>query len=236
MSSPVASRKALDHLGVERLARGDHAPQRRAAGAAACRLASIRYSVGAWQSTSTPSRSISSSRSSGSKRASQISAAAPHSQGATKTLRADFDQPVAVVHQTRSPSRAPEPVLGLGALAGEVALARAAPPRGSPVVPEVKTISAGSSGSRSATAAGGLLGALLVEVARRPRPGHRLDPVRQLAQQVLLADAERRPGRPRSAARGPCAAAGCCRAARRRPSASRRASPAPTRRGSRPAS
>ena len=71
------------------------------------RFASIRYSVGAWQSTFTPSRSISSRRSSGSKRASQISAAAPQSQGATKTLRADFDQPVAVVHQTSSPAPAP---------------------------------------------------------------------------------------------------------------------------------
>ena len=39
------------------------------------------------------------------------------------TLRADFDHPVAAVHQTRSPGRASEPVLGLEALAREVALA-----------------------------------------------------------------------------------------------------------------
>ncbi len=71
------------------------------------RLAIARYSVGAMQSTSTCSRSISSSRSAGSKRASCSRAAAPISQGATKTLRADFDQPLAAVHQQRSPGRAP---------------------------------------------------------------------------------------------------------------------------------
>ena len=71
------------------------------------RLASIRYSVGAWQSTLTPSASARSSRSAGSKRPSWITAAAPVSQGARKTLRADFDQPGAVVHQTSSPGREP---------------------------------------------------------------------------------------------------------------------------------
>jgi hypothetical protein len=71
------------------------------------RLASIRYSVGAWQRTVTPSRSIRSRRSAGSKRASWISAAAPRSQGAMKTLRVDFDQPGAAVHQARSPFSAP---------------------------------------------------------------------------------------------------------------------------------
>ena len=40
-----------------------------------------------------------SSRSAGSKRPSWMTAAAPVSQGARKTLRADFDQPGAVVHQ-----------------------------------------------------------------------------------------------------------------------------------------
>ena len=71
------------------------------------RLASIRYSVGAWQSTLTPSASAKSSRSAGSKRPSWMTAAAPVSQGARKTLRADFDQPVAVVHQASSPLREP---------------------------------------------------------------------------------------------------------------------------------
>ena len=75
------------------------------------------------QSTSTPSRSIRSSRSAGSKRASWSSAAAPRSQGATKTLRADFDQPLAAVHQAQVAGPGAEPVLGLDALAGQVALA-----------------------------------------------------------------------------------------------------------------
>ncbi len=39
------------------------------------------------------------------------------------TLRADFDQPLAAVHQTSSPGPGAEPVLGLQALAVEVALA-----------------------------------------------------------------------------------------------------------------
>ena len=71
------------------------------------RRASIRYSVGAMQRTLTPSASARSSRSAGSKRPSWMTAAAPVSQGARKTLRADFDQPVAVVHQARSPLREP---------------------------------------------------------------------------------------------------------------------------------
>ena len=38
------------------------------------------------------------------------------------TLRADFDQPLAAVHQTSSPGARREPVLGLQALAVEIAL------------------------------------------------------------------------------------------------------------------
>ena len=87
------------------------------------RLAITRYSVGAMQSTSTRSRAISSSRSCGSKRASCSSAAAPRSQGAMNALRADFDQPAAAVHQTRSPGSRRQPVLGLQLLAGQIALA-----------------------------------------------------------------------------------------------------------------
>jgi hypothetical protein len=71
------------------------------------RLAIVRYSVGAMQSTFTPSRSTTARRSSGSKRASWSRAVAPRTQGAMKTLRADFDQPLAAVHQQRSPGRAP---------------------------------------------------------------------------------------------------------------------------------
>ena len=74
------------------------------------------------QSTFTPSRSISASRSSGSKRASWSSAAAPRSQGAMKALRADFDQPLAAVHQHRSPSRAPNQCSACTSLADQVAL------------------------------------------------------------------------------------------------------------------
>ena len=92
----------LEHVRSQRLAGGDRAAQRRHRAKLVRFAASIRYSVGAWQSTLTPSRSHSARRSAGSNRASQISAAAPVSQGATKTLRADFDQPVAVVTQTRS--------------------------------------------------------------------------------------------------------------------------------------
>ena len=111
----------VQHLGVERLAGGDQAGEREPVSVA--RLAITRYSVGAMQSTSTCSRSISSSRSCGSKRASCSSAAAPRSQGAMNALRADFDQPAAAVHQTSWPGCGREPVLGLQLLAGEVALA-----------------------------------------------------------------------------------------------------------------
>ena len=63
-----------------------------------------RYSVGAMQSTFTRSSESSATRSAGSKRASCSSAHAPRSQGAMKTLRADFDQPLAAVHHTSSPA------------------------------------------------------------------------------------------------------------------------------------
>ena len=71
------------------------------------RFAITRYSVGAMHSTFTRSRSSSSTRSLASKRASCSSAAAPLSHGAMNTLRADFDQPLAAVHHTSSPARAP---------------------------------------------------------------------------------------------------------------------------------
>jgi len=76
-------------------------------GRSSARFAITRYSVGAMQSTFTRSRSSSSMRSSGSKRASCRSAVAPRSHGAMNTFRADFDHPLAAVHQHRSPSRAP---------------------------------------------------------------------------------------------------------------------------------
>ena len=113
----------------------------------------MRYSVGAWQSTVTPSRSHSARRSTGSNRASQMSAAAPVSQGATKTFRADFDQPVAVVTQTRSSLPEPTQFSACPRCAGRYEAVWSAA-RGSPVVPEVKTIRAGSPGARSAMDAG----------------------------------------------------------------------------------
>ena len=82
-----------------------------------------RYSVGAMQSTFTPSRSITSRRSAGSKRASCRRAAAPISQGAMNELRADFDHPLAAVHQQRSPSRAPNQCSAWARWPCEVALA-----------------------------------------------------------------------------------------------------------------
>ena len=96
-------------------------------------------------------------------------------------------------------------------------------------------ITAGSSGSRSAASAGVSWGGPR-RAHRRPRPCHRRDPVGQLAEVALLADAELRVRRRRPGARGPCGAAAGCRAARPRPSGSRRASPAPTRSGCRPGS
>ena len=71
------------------------------------RLAIARYSVGDMQSTFTPSRTRRSSRSSASKRASCSNAAAPRTQAATNALRAESDQPLAAVHQHRSPGCAP---------------------------------------------------------------------------------------------------------------------------------
>ena len=75
------------------------------------------------QSTSTRSRSSSSRRSSGSKRASCSRAAAPRSQAATKALRADSDQPLAAVHQHRSPGWAPYQCSACTRWPAEIALA-----------------------------------------------------------------------------------------------------------------
>ena len=75
------------------------------------------------QSTSTRSRAISSRRSCGSKRASCRSAAAPREPGRDERVAGGLDQPAAAVHHTSWPGCGREPVLGLQALAGEVALA-----------------------------------------------------------------------------------------------------------------
>ena len=184
------------------------------------------------QSVSTCSRSRMSSRSWGSKRASCSSAAAPRSHGAMNTLRADFDQPEAAVHHDSRSARRREPVLGLHALAGEVALAVQHRLRLA-AVPEVNVTRHGSSGSSST---GGHAGRRRSAPARaRPGPQRPARPRR-----ARRGCARRR--RPAAAARSPAASAGPpraaarCRAAQRRRAGSRRASPAPTRAGCRPAS
>ena len=155
--------------------------------------ASIRYSVGAWQRMVTPSRSATSSRPAGSNRASTSSAAAPITQGATKTLRADFDHPVAVVTQTRSSSVAADPVLGLVALCGQVARGVEGRPR----------LARGARGEHDQCRVGGsevgvvgrrLLRLVLVERRGDVGQGHAIHAAGHLGEKLLLADAERRVG------------------------------------------
>ena len=69
-------------------------------------MAISRYSVGAWQSTVTSSRSSSSNRSRASNGPSWRRISAPRLHGPRKTFQIDFAQPVPAVHQTRSPGRA----------------------------------------------------------------------------------------------------------------------------------
>ena len=88
----------------------------------AARLAIIRYSVGAWQSTATRSDAIRSRRCCGSKRSSCSRQAAPLIQAATNALRADSDQPLAAVHQASSPGRAAYQCSACTLLALQVAL------------------------------------------------------------------------------------------------------------------
>ena len=97
-------------------------PRSPATGRGSARLAITRYSVGAMHSTATGSRASTSRRSWGSKRASCSRAAAPRIHGAMNTLRADLLQPLPAVHQTRLAGPRVEPVLGLRALPGQVAL------------------------------------------------------------------------------------------------------------------
>ena len=103
---PVASRHARSTSGFS-ASPAATIVRRCSSGRTLARLEITRYSVGAMQSTFTRSRASSSTRSAGSKRASCRSAAAPFSHGAMKTLRADFDHPLAAVHHTSSPLRAP---------------------------------------------------------------------------------------------------------------------------------
>ncbi len=104
-SSPISSVNARITSG---LSASPAATSDRSAGSGRSwtRLAITRYSVGAMHSTLTSSEASTSSRCAGSNRSSCRSAAAPRSHGAMNTFRADFDQPVAAVHHTRSPGRA----------------------------------------------------------------------------------------------------------------------------------
>ena len=66
-----------------------------------------RYSVGDWQRMVTPRRSMMSKRSRGSNGPSWSTISAPRDHGPSSTFQIAFAQPVAAVHQTRSPGRAP---------------------------------------------------------------------------------------------------------------------------------
>ncbi len=108
-----------------------------------------------------------------------------------KALRVDFDQPGAAVHQASSPVAGPDPVLGLQALAGQVAL----------WVEHALGVTAGTGREDDhgrvlrveiGDVGGGLLGAVLVERIGDLGHRHRRDSAGQLAEQLLLADAELR--------------------------------------------
>ena len=106
ISRPVASRHARSTSGSS-ASPAATALRRVGSGRGTERFAIARYSVGAMHSTRTRSCSATANRSSGSKRRSCSTAAAPHSHGATNALRADFDQPDAAVHHTTSPGCTP---------------------------------------------------------------------------------------------------------------------------------
>ena len=154
----------------------------------------------------------------------------PRSQGAMNTLRADFDQPLAAVHQQRSPSRAPNQCSACTRWPAQVALA----------VADRLRLAGGAGGEHDQRGVlgrqvGGGRGRGLEQAlvghpeqrARRSRPPRRW----------------RRRARRRSPARGSTAsmrapqvarrAAARCRGARRRRCGSRPPAPAPTRAGCR---
>ena len=124
----VVDRDAGAPPATRRRSRGSAARRRRPRGAAAaraawCRLAMARYSVGAMHSTSTPSRSITSSRSAGSKRASCISAVAPADPGGDERVAGGLRPAAGRGAPAQVALAGAEPVLGLGGLPGQVALA-----------------------------------------------------------------------------------------------------------------
>ena len=138
----------------------------------------------------------------------------PAATAATKTLRADFDQPLAAVHQHRSPGPRAEPVLGLHALPAQVAVA----------VADRLRLAGGAGGEDDQRRVVGR------EVAR-PRAGSCVEsrssgtastgPSKPLARhevEVALVRHHRRAARPRPCARAgrPAAAARCTAGPRRR--------------------
>ena len=200
------------------------------------RLASTRYSVGAWQSD-VDALALDQLEALGRRRSARRRSS-PRRRRATARGRR-----CAPTSTSRSPSctrrarrgSAPSQCSAWARWPGQVALgvqrgARlAGGPRGEDDQRRVVGVEVGDLGRR-------LLRAVLVE--DRVDLGHRHvgDPVRELAEQLLVADAERRVRDARRGARGRRGAAGCCTAARRRPCASRRAGSAPTRSGCRRAS
>ena len=183
------------------------------------------------QSTFTRSRSSSSSRSAGSKRASWSSAAAPRSHAATNALRADSDQPLAAVHQHRSPGRAPYQCSACTLWPCEVAV---------PVADRLGLArrARGEHDQRRAPRARTRSPAALVR--RRALVRHGQDRPVEAGRGRRGRGRARRPRR-RAARPSPCARAGRraaaarCRAAPPRRAASRPASRRPTRAGCRPA-
>ena len=178
------------------------------------------------QSTFTPSRSSSSRRSSGSKRASWSSAAAPRSHAATNALRADSDQPLAAVHQQRSPGRAPYQCSAWTLWPGQVAV---------PVADRLR-LARGPGGEHDQRRVSRPLRRGRRGVPRRAPRRARPAPARRSRRPPRARGRARRPP-PRAAPPCPCGRAGRrgaaarCTAAPRRRSASRRASRRPTRAG-----
>ena len=199
------------------------------------RRASIRYSVGAWQRTLIPSRS------SEVEPLRRVEAAVVDDRGGAGQPGGEED----VAGRLRPAGRGRAP--------GELAGPRAEPVGRLDRLAEQVAVGVDDA-ARVAGRAGGeddqrrVLGVHLLDRGRRLlRPvlvehvadlvhRHRRHPGRQPLEQPLLADAEGGLGGLHPVARGRAGAAACCRAAPPRPSASRRASRAPTRSGCRPAS
>ena len=151
-------------------------------------------------------------------------------------LRADFDQP----RRGRAPGElarsGAEPVLGLQCAGRSGTGAGCTAARAEPVVPDVKTISAGLAGIEIGGPGRRRLRPLLVEDLVDLAEGHVGDAVGELARGSAPRRARSPDRRRRSGESGRRGAAACCTGARPRRSGSTRASPAPTPLGCRSAS